>query len=50
MAQGTWRAHDALIKALENRDREKAEALTLAQIENGRRFVLDYFNQQRKEP
>jgi len=29
---------------------EKAEALTLAQIENGRRFVLDYFKQQRKEP
>ena len=49
VAKSTIASHEALIKALAARDPEKANALTLEQIQRGRKAVLAHFDQQRSE-
>ena len=38
----TWRGHLRLVRALEVRDREKAHALMLTHIREGRRYVSEF--------
>jgi DNA-binding GntR family transcriptional regulator len=38
----TWRGHVRLVRALEARDRERAHALMLGHIRDGRRYVFEF--------